>query len=41
MSQKANNIEIEENEKIEAIALKPIRGATGKYYPCLKYILQI
>ena len=29
MFQKANNFEVEENEKIEAIALEAIRGATG------------
>ena len=29
MSQNVNIIEVEENEEIEAIALDPIRGATG------------
>ena len=33
MFQNLNKTEVEENEEIEAIAMEPLRGATGKYHP--------
>ena len=33
MSQSENIIDVEENEESETIALEPLRGATGQYYP--------